>query len=235
MGRVIDLVFLGPPGAGKGTQARVIADTFGLKQLSTGDALRAAVAKGTEAGRKAKAVMEHGELVSDDIVNAIVAETLDDEDFLGGVIFDGYPRTIAQADALAQMLAARGREIAAAIALDVDEKSLVTRISGRFTCENCGEGYHDQFKKPAQDGVCDICGEERFKRRADDNAEAVATRLQAYHAETAPLLEYYRKDNRVKSVNAMKGIDAVSHDLKVIVISVGGVPSETVSAIKVGA
>lgn len=226
----VNLIFLGPPGAGKGTQARLIAETFGLKQLSTGDALRAAVAAGTEAGIRAKAVMDAGELVSDDIVNAIVAETIDHEDFASGVIFDGYPRTVAQADALSEMLASRDRKISTAISLEVDEEALVTRISGRFTCANCGEGYHDVFKQPSNAGACDQCGGVDFKRRADDNAEAVAIRLQEYHRETAPLLEYYRNQDMVNSVDAMKDIDEISHDLKVIVISVGGVPSETAAA-----
>ncbi len=231
MRKIVDLVFLGPPGAGKGTQARVIAETFGLTQLSTGDALRAAVASGSEAGQKAKAVMEAGELVSDEIVNAIVAETLDQHEFASGVIFDGFPRTQAQANALDKMLAERSRNIAAAISLEVDEAVLVTRISGRFTCAACGEGFHDEFKTPAQSGVCDNCGGTEFKRRADDNAEAVATRLEEYHRETAPLLEYYHKKNLVKPIDAMKAIDEISHDLKVMVISVGGVPSETAVAL----
>ncbi len=230
MSTPVDLVFLGPPGAGKGTQARIIADVFGLSQLSTGDALRAAVVAGTDAGLQAKAVMEAGELVSDEIVNAIVAETIDQPEFEAGVIFDGYPRTLAQANALDQMLEARGRKISAAISLEVDEAALVKRISGRFTCANCGEGYHDAFKTPAQEGVCDQCGGEEFKRRADDNASSVATRLQEYHRETAPLLEYYRNQDMLKSVDAMAEIDRISHDLKVVVISVGGVPSETAVA-----
>lgn len=226
----IDLIFLGPPGAGKGTQARVIADEFGLTQLSTGDALRAAVAAGTDAGKKAKAVMESGGLVSDEIVNAIVAETIDGDDFKNGAIFDGFPRTLAQAAALDEMLKSRGRKIAAAISLEVDEAALVKRISGRFTCGNCGEGYHDEFKQPSQDGVCDKCGGTEFKRRADDNAEAVAVRLQAYHAETSPLLEYYREQNLVHSVDAMKDIDDVTEDLKAVVVSVGDISGETVTA-----
>ncbi len=230
MSKAIDIVFLGPPGAGKGTQARVIAESFGLSQLSTGDALRAAVAAGTDAGKKAKAVMEAGELVSDEIVNAIVAETIDQPEFQNGAIFDGYPRTIGQAEALDEMLKARGRHIALAISLEVDEAALVKRISGRFTCAKCGEGYHDEFKQTAKSGVCDQCGGTEFKRRADDNAEAVATRLQEYHRETAPLLEYYHNQNLVKPVDAMKDIDVISQDLVGIVTSVGGVPSETATA-----
>ena len=217
----LDLVFLGPPGAGKGTQAKMLAERFGLTQLSTGDALRAAVKEGTEAGKAAKAIMEAGGLVSDDVVNAIVAETLDKPDFQDGVIFDGYPRTNPQADALDEMLAKRGRKIATAINLEVQEHILVSRISGRFTCGSCGEGYHDEFKQTKAEGICDKCGASDFKRRADDNAEAVAARLVAYHKETAPLLEYYGLQDKVQSVDAMQNIDIIAENLANIVKKAG--------------
>ncbi|MFN2437443.1 MAG: adenylate kinase, partial [Desulfotignum sp.] len=174
-----NLILLGPPGAGKGTQARRLEDTFGLVQLSTGDLLRAAVAAGTEAGREAKAVMEAGELVSDEIVIAILRDRLSESDCANGVILDGFPRTTVQAEALDALLLDMDQSIRAAISLEVEDAAMVERISGRFTCGNCGEGYHDTFKTPAVEGVCDKCGSTDMKRRADDNAETVASRLSA--------------------------------------------------------
>ncbi|MEY8839092.1 adenylate kinase, partial [Cribrihabitans sp. XS_ASV171] len=171
------LILLGPPGAGKGTQARMLEEGFGLVQLSTGDLLRAAVAAGTEAGQRAKAVMEAGALVSDDIVIAILRDRLAEPDCARGVILDGFPRTTVQAAALDELLAANGQKIDAAISLEVEDAAMVTRISGRYTCGSCGEGYHDTFKQPEQAGICDKCGGTEFKRRADDNAETVASRL----------------------------------------------------------
>src|SRR6056297_2201085 len=183
-----NLVLLGPPGAGKGTQARMLEDAFGLVQLSTGDLLRAAVAAGTEAGRQAQAVMEAGALVPDEIVLAILKDRLAEPDTAAGVILDGFPRTEAQAEALDALLGAEGRQVDAAISLEVEDAAMVARVSGRYTCAACGEGYHDAFKRPAAEGVCDGCGGTAFKRRADDTADTVAARLQAYHAETAPLI-----------------------------------------------
>ncbi|MFU8776636.1 MAG: adenylate kinase, partial [Roseovarius sp.] len=168
-----NLVLLGPPGAGKGTQARMLEEQFGLVQLSTGDLLRAAVAAGTEAGRAAKAVMEAGDLVSDEIVIAILRDRLAAPDCAKGVILDGFPRTTVQAEALDGLLAEIGQGIRAAISLEVDDAAMVTRISGRYTCGGCGEGYHDTFKVPSRLGVCDKCGSTEMKRRADDNAETV--------------------------------------------------------------
>lgn len=231
----VDLVILGPPGAGKGTQARLVAGKFGLGQLSTGDALRMAVKLGTKAGLAAKSVMEEGGLVSDEIVNDIVAETVDGPKFGGGAIFDGYPRTLPQAVALDQMLAARGRSLKAAISLEVDEGALVERISGRFTCANCGEGYHDKHKMPKAQGQCDICGEGEFKRRADDNEKAVKVRLREYARETAPLIEYYQGKKRLQSVDAMQSIDAIEDALSKIVVSVGGNSGKTAKAPKANA
>ncbi|MDP7149889.1 MAG: adenylate kinase [Paracoccaceae bacterium] len=212
-----NLVLLGPPGAGKGTQARKLEEGFGLIQLSTGDLLRAAVAAGTEAGKAAKAVMERGDLVSDDIVIAILRDRLGEPDCANGVIFDGFPRTAAQAEALDALMAEAGSSITSAISLEVDDAAMVDRISGRFTCAGCGEGYHDSFKQPAKDGVCDNCGSSEFNRRADDNAETVAQRLKAYHAQTAPLIAYYGERGVLKGVDAMAQIDTVSESLTAIV------------------
>ncbi len=211
------LILLGPPGAGKGTQARMLQDRFGLVQLSTGDLLRAAVAAGTEAGRAAQAVMEAGELVSDDIVIAILRDRLAEPDCARGVILDGFPRTTVQAEALDGLLAETGQKINAAVSLEVEDAAMVTRISGRYTCADCGEGYHDSFKQPEQEGTCDKCGGTAFKRRADDNAETVASRLAAYHAQTAPLIAYYRDRGVLRAIDAMGDIDAIAADLARIV------------------
>lgn len=211
------LILLGPPGAGKGTQARVLEEKFGLVQLSTGDLLRAAVAAGTEAGKAAKAVMEAGDLVSDDIVIAILRDRLTEPDVAKGVILDGFPRTTVQAQALDKLLAESGQKINAAVSLEVDDAAMVTRISGRYTCAKCGEGYHDSFKQPAQDGVCDKCGGTEMKRRADDNAETVASRLEAYHAQTAPLIAYYGDKQVLQRIDAMGEIDAIAEGLATIV------------------
>lgn len=211
------LILLGPPGAGKGTQARMLEQQFGLVQLSTGDLLRAAVAAGTEAGKAAKAVMEAGDLVSDDIVIAILRDRLAEADCAKGVILDGFPRTTVQAEALDGLLAESGQKINAAVSLEVDDAAMVTRISGRYTCAACGEGYHDSFKQPATAGVCDKCGGTDMTRRADDNADTVASRLEAYHAQTAPLIAYYRDQGVLQGINAMGEIDAIAKELASIV------------------
>lgn len=208
-----NVILLGPPGAGKGTQARILMDKFGLVQLSTGDLLRGAVAAGTDAGKAAKAVMEAGGLVSDEIVIAIVNDRLDEPDVAAGVIFDGFPRTVAQAEALDALLADKGMNLDVVISMEVEDASMVERISGRYTCAKCGEGYHDTHKKPAKDGVCDSCGGTEFKRRADDNAATVAQRLKAYHAETAPLIAYYSATGKLKSIDAMADINLVSQSM----------------------
>ncbi|MVO17404.1 adenylate kinase [Parasedimentitalea huanghaiensis] len=204
------LILLGPPGAGKGTQARMLEERFGLVQLSTGDLLRAAVAQGTEAGKAAKAVMEAGDLVSDQIVIDILRDRLNADDCAKGVILDGFPRTTVQAQALDDLLDESGQQINAAISLEVDDAAMVTRISGRFTCGGCGEGYHDTFKAPAKAGTCDKCGSTQMKRRADDNAETVGSRLEAYHAQTAPLIAYYQGKEVLKSVDAMGEISTIA-------------------------
>ena len=211
------LILLGPPGAGKGTQARMLEEEFGLVQLSTGDLLRAAVAAGTEAGKAAKAVMETGGLVSDDIVLAILKDRMAAPDVAKGIILDGFPRTAGQAAALDGLLEAAGQKVTAAVSLEVDDEAMVGRVAGRFTCGACGEGYHDEFKKPAVAGTCDKCGGTAFKRRADDNAETVRERLQAYHAQTAPLIAYYDGQGVLERVDAMETIAAIRSALSAIV------------------
>ncbi|WP_299146673.1 adenylate kinase [uncultured Tateyamaria sp.] len=207
------LILLGPPGAGKGTQARMLEERFGYVQLSTGDLLRAAVAAGTEAGLAADAVMKAGGLVSDQIVIDILRDRIAEADCAGGVILDGFPRTTVQAEALDVLLGETGQQIDAAVSLEVDDAAMVERISGRYTCAGCGEGYHDSFKIPAKAGVCDSCGGNEMKRRADDTVEAVGARLEAYHAQTAPLITYYDGQGVLQRVGAMGPIDEVATTL----------------------
>lgn len=211
------LILLGPPGAGKGTQARMLEQDFGLIQLSTGDLLRHAVASGTDAGKRAKVVMDAGGLVDDEIVLAILKDRLGQPDVSKGVILDGFPRTSAQAAALDVLLAANGQKVTAAISLEVDDDAMIGRISGRYTCANCGEGYHDEFKRPVQPGVCDKCGGTAFKRRADDNAETVRARLKAYHDQTAPLIAYYQDQHLLERIPAMGDIADIRERLGQIV------------------
>jgi adenylate kinase len=210
MAKALNIILLGPPGAGKGTQASLLVEGRGMVQLSTGDMLRAAVKAGTPTGLKAKAVMEAGALVSDEIVSGIIGEALDQLPLATGVIFDGYPRTAAQAQALDEILSERGRILDYVIELAVDEEALVERIVGRFTCAQCGEGYHDQFKKPAEDGLCDKCGSTEFKRRPDDNEATVRTRMLEYRAKTAPILPIYEERGLVFRVDGMASIDVVT-------------------------
>lgn len=200
------VILLGPPGAGKGTQARMLEEDFGLIQLSTGDLLRSAVAAGTPAGLAAKAVMEAGSLVSDDIVLAVLQDRMAQPDVGKGIILDGFPRTDGQAKALDALLVGAGWKVTAAISLEVDDAAMVDRVSGRSTCAACGEGYHDTFKRPEKEGVCDKCGGTAFKRRADDTAETVRARLEAYHAQTAPLIAYYEGKGVLQRIDAMKDI-----------------------------
>lgn len=211
------LILLGPPGAGKGTQARLLEEKHGLVQLSTGDLLRSAVAAGTEAGKAAKAVMEAGDLVSDEIVIAILRDRLAEADCADGVILDGFPRTTVQAEALDALLSETGQKINAAISLEVEDAAMVARISGRFTCGGCGEGYHDSFKPTARPGICDACGGTDMKRRADDNAETVAQRLAAYHAQTAPLIDHYQDKGALSRVPAMGAIEEIAAALDSVV------------------
>ena len=211
------LILLGPPGGGKGTQAKILQDSFGLVQLSTGDMLRAAVASGSEVGNRAKAVMAAGGLVSDDIVIGIIADRIQQADCKKGFILDGFPRTVAQAEALDVMLEERGIKIDAAIEVQVPDSLIVDRITGRFSCSKCGAGFHDSFQRPKKDGVCDSCGGTEFTRRADDNAATVQSRLDAYHAQTAPILPYYGKKGLLKSINGNQPIDIVTKLLKEII------------------
>lgn len=210
------LILLGPPGAGKGTQAKLLVDAYGIPQLSTGDMLREAVANQTEVGKQAKAVMDAGKLVSDDIMIAIISDRLSQEDCKNGFILDGFPRTLEQADALYNLLDEKGMKIDKVISLEVDDDALVERVSGRYTCGNCGEGYHDKFKKPARDGVCDRCGGTEFVRRPDDNAETFKIRLFAYYKDTAPLLGYYHAYRKLARVNGMGEISEITEQIRSI-------------------
>jgi adenylate kinase len=203
------IILLGPPGAGKGTQARMLEQDHGLVQLSTGDLLRNAVAKGTAAGLAAKAVMEAGALVSDQIVLAVLKERMAEPDVSGGVVLDGFPRTLAQAEALDALLERAGQRVSDVVSLEVDDAAMVERIAGRYSCAGCGEGYHDSFKQPAVAGVCDTCGGTEFNRRADDKAETVRARLEAYHAETAPLIAYYEGRGVLDRIDAMGSIGEI--------------------------
>ena len=212
----MNIILLGPPGAGKGTQASRLVEERGMVQLSTGDMLRAAVKAGTPTGFKAKAVMEAGELVSDEIVSGIIGEALDDLKPDTGVIFDGYPRTAAQAASLDTILSDRKRTLDYVIELDVDEDALVDRITGRYTCARCNEGYHDRFKQPKVAGVCDVCGSTEFKRRPDDNEETVRTRMAEYRAKTEPILPYYEARGLVRRVDGMVDIAHVTNAIEII-------------------
>lgn len=209
----MNLILLGPPGAGKGTQAQELVAKHGLVQLSTGDMLRAAVKAGSEVGLKAKAVMDAGGLVSDDIVIGIISERIEQADCQNGFILDGFPRTLKQAAALEDLLTQKGKTLDAVIEIKVDDEILVDRVSGRYTCAECGAGYHDRYKQPKTPGVCDVCGSTEFTRRADDNADTVRNRLMAYYRETAPLIGYYFAKDRLYTVDGMAPIQEVTRQI----------------------
>jgi adenylate kinase len=212
----VNIILLGPPGAGKGTQAARLERERGMVQLSTGDMLRAAVAEGTEVGKKAEAVMEAGDLVSDEIVNGILSERLDKDDVRSGFILDGYPRTHTQAESLDALLASKGMQLDHVIELKVDEEALVDRITGRFSCARCDAGYHERYKQPKNDCICDVCGSPEFKRRLDDNEETVRNRMTEYRAKTTPILPFYEKKGLIRRVDGMAPMDEVTSQIATI-------------------
>ncbi len=217
----MELILLGPPGAGKGTQSKLLETRYGVAQISTGDMLRAEVKAGSPIGLEAKSVMDAGKLVSDDILIRMIGERIKRPDCAKGFILDGFPRTVPQAEALDRLLTARGRKLDAVIELKVDEPALVERIAGRYSCAKCGEGYHDKFKQPKIPGVCDKCGGTEFVRRPDDKAETVHARLEAYNAQTAPILPYYKAKGILFTVDGMADMDEVEAQIEKVLRDIG--------------
>lgn len=209
----MNIILLGPPGAGKGTQARILVEKHGMVQLSTGDMLRAAKSSGTEMGNRVAEVMARGDLVTDEIVIGLIAEQLDGEAGRHGLIFDGFPRTLAQADALEALMRAKGKALDAVIEMRVEDEALIARVAGRFSCANCGEVYHDQTKPTAKKGVCDKCGATEFVHRADDNADSMRVRLLNYYRNTAPLIGYYHAKGTLRSVDGLGEIEAIAGEI----------------------
>jgi adenylate kinase len=218
----MNLILLGPPGAGKGTQARRLEVERGFVQLSTGDMLRQAIASGSSLGQQVDGLLKEGKFVPDEIMIGLISDRIDRPDCVNGFILDGFPRTVAQAEALDDMLARRNKPLAAVIEIKVDEAVLTERIVGRYTCAKCGEGYHDSFKKPKEDGVCDSCGSTAFTRRPDDKLEVVAKRFDAYRQQTEPLLPYYRAKGLLHTVDGMLDIEAVDREIDGVLRSLKG-------------
>ncbi len=213
----MNLILLGPPGAGKGTQAERLVEEYGLVQLSTGEMLRQEIKKGSEIGKEAKRLMDAGQLVPDDMIIGMISDLMDGEELAKGMILDGFPRTTAQAEALDAMLLEKGQVMDNVIQIDVDEEAIVERICGRFSCAECGAGYHDTFLRPSMEGVCDKCGATEFVRRTDDNEETVRSRLVAYKLQTAPILPYYEEKGALKTVDGNRAMDDVLDEIKGVI------------------